>query len=95
MLTNKKDITNFMAEKGLCYTNLFGQRYTAGQVFTAAGDTSDMKKTVMARVMLDGKQLFYWGFHYPEDAYEVAKTVKRLRKVDVYDVIVFEKAEWV
>jgi hypothetical protein len=89
---NRKETEQFLAEKGLSYHTWQG--HEASQVFINASDAgSDSKSVVMARVQHDGGYpSYHWGYYSQPEANHVAKAVKRLRKVWVSDVVVFNHA---
>lgn len=89
-----KELEVFMAEKGLGYTAW--SKSEATQILMAAGDTTSgvlARDVVIARVCHPGsRDTFHFGYYPPDEAMEVARKIKRLRKVDVDNVTVIHSA---
>ena len=91
---NRRETELFLAEKGLAYCASKG--YEAEQVSTAPTSMGDGYSVVIARVENEKphqKETFHWGFYRTDEAVEVAKAIKRLRKVQVNSVTVIHSAE--
>jgi hypothetical protein len=85
-----REVEHFMAEKGLGYTAW--RNYEAHQVLVAAGDASNYRSTVIARVRDGDRDYFSWGFYPRDEAEAVAKKIKRIRKHYILDVTIVDSA---